>query len=233
MLAKVKAALSLLSEIKALPKIEIDLDCKSEACRNVYRSFTERHPKYKVVRKKELGVALLDLAGFNTADDYFRSLNAKDGVAKYSRRAAKEGYVFSEVDRNKYVEDIFTINTSKDERQGRPMLDHYKKKIASYPVDPEYKYYGVMKDDKLVAYMWVALYGEVAIIDGLLGHEDHLKNRIMYLLCTGAASHLITDHKSTRYFMYDTYFGAQEGLKQFKRKLGFVPYRVKWKCGSC
>ena len=31
------------------------------------------------------------------------------------------------------------------------------------------------------------------------------------------------------YLMYDTFFGASEGLKKFKEKLGFQPYKVKWK----
>jgi hypothetical protein len=31
-----------------------------------------------------------------------------------------------------------------------------------------------------------------------------------------------------RYVMYDTFFGAQSGLQQFKRVLGFQPYRVKY-----
>ncbi|MFD2270342.1 hypothetical protein ACFS07_02300 [Undibacterium arcticum] len=32
--------------------------------------------------------------------------------------------------------------------------------------------------------------------------------------------------EKVKYVMYDTYFGATEGLKTFKTMLGFKPYRV-------
>jgi hypothetical protein len=34
--------------------------------------------------------------------------------------------------------------------------------------------------------------------------------------------------KGVRYIMYDTFFGASDGLKRFKKKLGFKPYKVRW-----
>jgi hypothetical protein len=33
---------------------------------------------------------------------------------------------------------------------------------------------------------------------------------------------------SAKYIMYDTFFGATRGMRMFKQKLGFKPYRVKW-----
>ena len=36
-----------------------------------------------------------------------------------------------------------------------------------------------------------------------------------------------TDGRPT-WFMYDTYFGASAGLRQFKQWVGFAPYRVSW-----
>ncbi len=29
--------------------------------------------------------------------------------------------------------------------------------------------------------------------------------------------------------MYDTWFGAQQGLRQFKRHVGFQPYRARYR----
>jgi hypothetical protein len=31
-----------------------------------------------------------------------------------------------------------------------------------------------------------------------------------------------------RWLMYDTWFGAPPGLRSFKERLGFAPYRVRW-----
>jgi hypothetical protein len=30
------------------------------------------------------------------------------------------------------------------------------------------------------------------------------------------------------YFMYDSFFGVRPGLRSFKRRLGFPPYRVRY-----
>ena len=35
-------------------------------------------------------------------------------------------------------------------------------------------------------------------------------------------------NKGYKYIAYDTYFGASDGLKQFKNKLGYKPYKVRW-----
>jgi hypothetical protein len=50
---------------------------------------------------------------------------------------------------------------------------------------------------------------------------------IMLLLMVDIVSRLL-EQKQVRYVMYDTFFGAQPGLQQFKRILGFQPYRVKY-----
>ena len=34
-----------------------------------------------------------------------------------------------------------------------------------------------------------------------------------------------------KYFIYDTFFGASEGLKKFKIKLGYKAYKVEWLWG--
>ena len=36
------------------------------------------------------------------------------------------------------------------------------------------------------------------------------------------------DQGTPRWAMYDTFFGSDEGLRFFKERLGFRPYRVTW-----
>jgi len=53
----------------------------------------------------------------------------------------------------------------------------------------------------------------------------------MYLLTEGIVDYLIAQKHETGlpiWLMYDTFFGAPEGLWYFKERLGFRPYRVKW-----
>jgi hypothetical protein len=50
---------------------------------------------------------------------------------------------------------------------------------------------------------------------------------IMHLLLSEAICRLI-DGGKVRYVMYDTFFGAQPGLRNFKTILGFRPYRASY-----
>jgi hypothetical protein len=49
----------------------------------------------------------------------------------------------------------------------------------------------------------------------------------MYLLLIEIICKLIEDSQ-VQYFMYDTFLGAREGLRNFKRRLGFQPYHVRY-----
>ena len=51
----------------------------------------------------------------------------------------------------------------------------------------------------------------------------------MYLLCTETVKVLFNNYKNCNYLMYDTFFGATDGLKLFKKRIGFEPYKVSWK----
>jgi len=37
-----------------------------------------------------------------------------------------------------------------------------------------------------------------------------------------------TKHEVPLWGMYDTFFGASSGLRYFKERLGFRPYKVRW-----
>ena len=50
----------------------------------------------------------------------------------------------------------------------------------------------------------------------------------MYLLFAEAVR-VLMEEKSIRYFMYDTYFGGTDGLRLFKKRIGFEPFHVRWR----
>ncbi len=53
----------------------------------------------------------------------------------------------------------------------------------------------------------------------------------MYLLITETIHEIIRVKRTLgypRWAMYDMYWGARPGLREFKRRLGFRPYRVTW-----
>ena len=224
---KIRKAIRIIKEVKDLPAVKIYLD-QSETGKKLFGAFTARHPKLKIVGNKTLGVELVRLGDFINEEAYTSSVNGKNSAAYFSRKAARANYVFREIDPNKFIDEIFAINNSASERQGREMDESYKVKMNSYPVDKYNQYFGVFKEENLVAYLWVVKSGELVVLNRLLAHADHLNAGVMYLLVTSYISHAIISEKELKYVMYDTFFGASEGLKMFKKRCGFIPHRVKW-----
>jgi len=235
MLSRVKKVLIILQEIRKMPKVVIkffDFDNKSlENYKKTYKYFTKPH-RLKLFKNKTIGVALIDLNLYNSFDEYYKSINGKNSSAYYSRKALKRGYRFIEIDRNNYIDDIYKINTSINIRQGKKMSDGYLHRVDKYIDDSNYRYFGVIdKNGNLVSYCNIAFYGEFALIVSLLGHKKYLNDGIMYLMIIEVLRLMFDEYKKNgyRYIMYDTFLGASKGLKQFKQKLGFKPYRVEWK----
>lgn len=231
---KIKKSIMLLAELMHLPRITIKFFCKNplaiDEFRTTYEYFVKPH-RFKIVRNKTIGVALIKFNEFFTFEEFYQSVNGKNSAAYYSRKAVKRGYKFIEIDRNSFAEDIFAINTSASHRQGREMSVSYKKLEASFINKPNFRYYGIInKDNKLLSYCNIGYFGEFIIVSRLLGHKDYLNDGIMYLMMIEVIKMAFSEYKSKGYnfFMYDTFFGASSGLKLFKTKLGFKPYRVKW-----
>ena len=102
----------------------------------------------------------------------------------------------------------------------------YLEKPESYDSKPNFRYFGVINQTGvLVAYCNVATYGNFAATDRLLGYKNN--DGTMYLLLVEIICRLIDDSQ-VQYFMYDTFLGAQDGLRNFKRRLGFQPYRIRY-----
>ena len=221
--------LNFIREIKSLPKIEIEFEVDSQEKMNFYKQVTKPHPRYLVIKNKTVGVAIIKTGLYKKSDEYLKTVNGKNSAYYFSRKASKNGYLFKEINPNEFVDMIFDINTSLNERQGIEMGNSYKEKISNYPLSDNFKYFGIFLGDKLVAYDWILIYGELAIINRLLGHGGFLKDGIMYLLITSSISNLIDSNINIKFVMYDTIFGASDGLRLFKKRLGFKPYLVKWR----
>jgi hypothetical protein len=220
-------ALRLIADIARLPtaRLRFKADLNPELIRRTHALFTKPHPRYRVVRNKSLGIALIDLRAFADGDAYLQSVQQKDYAGYQSKRARARGYTVAEIDRNDYIEDIHSINTSLNQRQGRPMDPAYADKTEHYVAVDSFRYYGVLdKDGHLVAYCDVGIYGDFAATDRLLGKNS---DGVMYLLLADIVCRLIDDGR-LRYFMYDTYLGVLPGLREFKKKLGFQPYRIRF-----
>ncbi len=196
--------------------------------RDFYRGFAMRHPRMKVTRSKKWGVALLPLpATFDVYQSDHTSLR------KRRRHAMKDGYSHAIVSPLAHVDEIVAINRSVPARQGHPMAEHYlDRDTVAKNAESITEMHGVFdREGQLRAYSVVRPIGDVAVISQILGHGDHLERGIMYLLMGEIVQTAIERRDSlgsSRWLMYDTFWGATKGLAFFKERAGFAPYTVDW-----
>lgn len=220
--------LALARDIARLPRADLQFHSRlhPQQIQASHAAFTKPHPRYRVIKNKSIGIALIDLRRFKATADYLDTVKKKDFAAQHARRARARGYVVHEIDRNNYVEDIYQINISAESRQGRTMDQPYLVREAAFTDYPHCRYFGVLNNKgKLMGYCNVQILGNFAATDKLLGYKN--SDGLMYLLLLEITCRLIEEGK-VNFLMYDTYLGAQPGLRNFKRKLGFLPYRIRY-----
>lgn len=162
--------------------------------------------------------------------DFGEYLETHRTARKRAARAARLGYRFEEMERERYEDDVFAINVSTPERQGRPMSDGYLERPVFSPnpcLCPLHHVYtyGVLRNDTLVAYLWMYRSGELAMISSILGHADHLEDDVMYLLATEAIREQSAFGGTLFYNLHDS---GTDGLRYFKERLGLAACDVRW-----
>ena len=182
-----------------------------------YYHFSRKHNKIPFIRNKEIA-ALIET--YNILD-YFASVRGKNSPQYYRKKALKSGYSFEKINRNSYLDDITEINNSKKFRQGQRMTKGYLGDAVAY----EQETYGILFNKKLVAYLEVSSNDEIMIVKKIMGHADHLKHGIMYLLLLDV---IINYYSFVKYIMYDTYLFNSDGMRLFKKRFQFKSMRVKW-----
>lgn len=192
-----------------------------------YRYFTKPHPKYRVIQHKSVGAALIDLRAGASGDTYLEKIKSKNQGAWHARRARARGYVVAEIERNNFIDEIHAINTSLETRQGLPMAQLYRQKVPHFDALAYFKYFGAFDaKGKLMAYANLGIYGNFGAFSHVIGYRNN--DGIMHLLVVDIACRLI-DEGALDYLMYDTFFGASPGMRQFKTTVGFAPYRAKFR----
>ncbi len=216
-------------EILQSDKIELRLYGDSGS-KNVYKKFTSPHRLVPVIGAKEFGAALFKLPA--SVDDYLVGRKF-EYVRRQRRKATKAGFYFDQFHAPDFVNAILRVNTSASRRQGREISASYidESAVTDFCAHAN-NTYGIFDSRKeLVAYVYVPVLGDICLFSRILGHADFLQFGIMYLLVTETIVKMIERRCEAGYpdwAMYDMFWGASPGLRFFKEKLGFRPYRVKW-----
>lgn len=197
----------------------------------LHQKFTTPAPRRPGVGAYQDGVSILMLPA--NLDDYWSSPSSY-WLRQKVRRSERDGFTFSAVDRDAYIDDIFDINTSMAERQGRPMSAGYGERPAVEGPLPDYacprhalRTYGILREGRLCAYAWVYVVGEMCLFSTILGHGEHLKSGIMSQLIVGVVRDL-GPSAGLRYGMYNMHASGTDGLRFFKEQMGFKPFWVNW-----
>lgn len=225
---KITRHLTTLLEIVRLPVAALRFHAHIDPARipQAYRYFTKPHPKYRVIQNKSVGAALIDLRATANRDSYLEAIKGKNLGGYHARRARARGYVVTEIERNNFIDEIHAVNTSVDTRQGQPMEQHYLRRVPHFEAEAHFKYFGLFDSQgKLMAYANLGIYGNFGAFSHVIGHRNN--DGIMHLLVVDIVCRLI-DEAALNYVMYDTFFGARPGLRQFKTIVGFKPYRAKY-----
>jgi len=216
-------------ELYRLPSLAIEMS-GGERCRGLYEAFTRRHARWRVVRNKAWGVALLSIP--ERYEEYLRAPD-RSHLRREVNRATRAGFTFARIDPLARLDELLAINGSAEERQGRPMHPAYmdEQAVRSY-FERASDVFGVTDAAGVLrAYLCLRTCGEVVCVERLLGHADALKQGVMWVLLTGAIRELVEgrqDEGQPSWLMYDMFAGASPGMHQFKHWIGFEPYRVSW-----
>ena len=199
-------------------------------CRSVYEMFTARHKKLPLTRRKSFGVALRDLD--------VKPANLFGGprfelLRRKVRRARRLGYTFRRFDPQERLNEIVRVNGSTAIRQRRAIQPRYLDpvQVASYCAAPG-AWYGVFDADQVLrGYCHTPMIGDCGLFSRILGDAESLNDGIMYLLVfetLGEMHKLLSQTGHPRWAMYDMFLGGSQGLRDFKHRCGFDPYRVTW-----
>lgn len=159
---------------------------------------------------------------------YWLDAKSRNMIVKSARY-----YYYQVFEYNNHLQDIYEINTSTPHRQGKPMAPSYLTRPEPIRVPyvlcntkHRYVHIGGFDDSHtLRAYCALALVGEVAIINTILGHCDALPHGVMNGLMAYINSYL-NNFSGVKYLNYLDLINCGEGLSRFKRSVGFRSMEV-------
>ena len=160
-------------------------------------------------------------------EEYLKLIGAKS--RNMNKKAQKSGIECREFEWNSKLDDIYEINTSSLVRQGRQMdqayLEYPKRVELLAEGDFRIKHIGAFKEERLIGYIELFIYGNFAMTNRILGHKEYLKFGVMNLLFKEVVSFAIED--GIEYINYLTMENRENNsLSAFKYRVGFRDYSL-------
>lgn len=214
-------------DLAAMDRVRITLHGDAAAW-SMYQDVTARHPRLRI-SIGSYGASLVRLTGWNGG--YLQGGAFADARRK-ARRARKAGYTVRPIRADDYRREILEIHRSASRRQGEPMRPETQSEEGIARSLGDRQGNGVFdREGHLRGYLlWIDA-GELIMLRGLMGHADFLRDGIMYLLFAETISQAIEagERGGAAWMQYTWHHRQGDGMRRFKRELGFRPYRVAWR----
>jgi GNAT superfamily N-acetyltransferase len=207
---------------RALPWVEVALT--GDLGRELHRQFTRSHRRWLIIPQKVYGVALMRLP---PAPGQVLQGGHRQALRTNRSRALRAGYQVRPFDPLADRQAIDAIYASLPSRQGKAMqVDAAEDlRLANLHRDCYLGVYG--PDGALAAFSCCPTSGELAVYRSFVGHRDHRRQGIMYLLHAAVVDRLAGGGPA--WLMYEGYLGQTRGMQYFLDRCGFAPVNVRWR----
>lgn len=212
---------------------------------------TSRHGLFPqvAIERSDLAVAALPLDEYGSTEDMWEAARARTSkrgrTVREANKASAAGYTVRRFDSRAWAEGIQDVHLSKTTRGGKPLKDWYRQPRAGGDATPAARdwetahacprhhdeHWGVFGrdedgEDVLAGYIHLLRYGNHAWYGRIMGHGDHLRHGVMYLLHFGLVEHqLSTPRHGLEHLIYGGYNSgpASGSLTDWKSKVLFEP----------
>lgn len=210
----------------------VTVDCfGGEDAKDIWIYFTKRHPRLPIFRLKTFGASLREIP---LDSEKIASGSRYELMRRKVRKARKAGFTFRQMNPSDHFDEIMEINNSAAERNGSPMTDDYVDPVlVREEMERGGDWYGAFDPEGVLrAYVYVPVFGDAFVFWKILGHQAYLDHGLVYMLVHDTLAVMSERRRqsgSPIWGMYDMYIGGPDGLREFKRRNGFLPRRVNWR----
>lgn len=192
----------------------------------------------RYTKPSDMTLAVISVKEYKNADDFFARAFGKRTRYDY-RKIEEDGYTFHKLtlqERNNRLDELYSINTSTDERQGDKMNDTY----YDFPIDREentcshhfINTYGAFNLEGIwIGYIDMIFAGEWSMAKYLLGHKKHLdackRGSFMVNLWYFMVKDVIENYPEVNYVQYHLMGVGNPGLDEWKKRVGLVEMKIK------
>lgn len=177
----------------------------------------------KLRARKTVNAALIDLARYDSANHFLDTLGKRGHLAPQSLKARSRGYAVRELERQRYLDDIWALNALPEDKQIR-LTDGFPALTETAPHHTTY-FGAFARSGALVAYCRLTLHSNFAAIEELIGNRN--KDGVLFLLLAEIVNQLIAQ-RTVNYLMHQGFQDKTASTRQFMRRAGFEPFRVRY-----